>query len=317
MNDSQRQTAKLITVTGPIDPAQAGITDAHNHVWIAPVADAASIGPVLDDEHAIASELIAYREAGGSTIIDCQPGDCGRDGRVLKRLAQTSDVNIVACTGFHLRRYYPKDHPFFDLPAEAACQHFVSEITKQLSETDETNPVRAGFIKIACEDSLDKSPLNLIEGAIAASRETGAAIEVHTEKGADAEHIAQTMADFGLPLTRLVLCHVDKRPDLAFHREMAEQGIMLEYDTFYRAKYAPGTNVWPLLTRMIEAGHASQVAIATDMAEAAMWSNLGKGPGLTAFITQLVPRLRTIGCDDTTVNQLVGTNIVGRLAREV
>ena len=281
------------------------------------MANTTSIGPVLDDEHAIASELIAYREAGGGTIIDCQPGNCGRDGRILKRLAQTSGVNIVACTGFHLRRYYPSNHPFFDLPAEAACQHFVDEITERLAETDETDPVRAGFIKIACEDSLDKSPLNLIEGAVAASQETGATIEVHTEKGSDAERIAQSMADFGLPLTRLVLCHVDKRPDFAFHSAMAQQGIMLEYDTFYRAKYEPDINVWPLLTRMIEAGFASQVAIATDMAEAAMWSSMGTGPGLTAFITQIMPRLRAIGCDDTIVDQLVGTNIVSCLAQIV
>lgn len=317
MNDSQPPFASLLTVTGPVDSAQAGITDAHNHVWIAPVADVASTGPVLDNEQAITSELVAYREAGGGTIIDCQPGECGRDGRVLKRLAQSSGVNIVACTGFHLRRYYPQPHPFFDLTAEAAYQHFVGEITGRLAETDETDPVRAGFIKIACEESLAKSPLNLIEGAVAASCETGAAIEVHTEKGADAERIAQTMADFGLPLTRLVLCHVDKRPDFAFHHEMAQQGIMLEYDTFYRAKYQPDANVWPLLAQMIEAGLASQIAIATDMAEAAMWSSMGNGPGLTALITQIVPRLRAMGGDDTTVNQLVGTNIAGRLARGV
>jgi predicted metal-dependent phosphotriesterase family hydrolase len=317
MNADQRQSASLIAVTGPVEPGQAGITDAHNHVWIAPVVDAASAGPVLDDERAITSELIAYREAGGSTIIDCQPGGCGRDGRVLKRLAQASGVTIVACTGFHLRRYYPVDHPFFDLSAEAACQHFVSEITGYLTETDAADPVCAGFIKIACEETLQQSPLNLIEGAVAASHETGTAIEVHTEKGADAERIVQAMADFGLPASRLVLCHVDKRPDFAFHRAMARHGVMLEYDTFYRGKYEPDANVWPLLTRMVEAGLASQVTIATDMAEAAMWRSMGGGPGLTALITQIMPRLRAIGCDDLTIGQLVGANITGRLARLV
>jgi predicted metal-dependent phosphotriesterase family hydrolase len=118
MNSDQHSPARLVTVTGPIDPAQAGGTDAHNHVWIAPATGAASAGPVLDDERAITSELVAYREAGGATLIDCQPVGCGRDGRVLKRLAQVSGVNIVACTGFHLRRYYPVDYPFFDRAAD-------------------------------------------------------------------------------------------------------------------------------------------------------------------------------------------------------
>lgn len=314
MDTMQGTPARLMTVTGPIDPAQAGITDAHNHVWIAPVAGTLSAGPVLDDERAIAGELRAYRAAGGGTIIDCQPGDCGRDGRVLKRLAQASGVHIVACTGFHLRRYYPPDPPLFALAPEDACAFFVREISGRLTETSAADPVRAGFIKIACEETLEKSPLTLIEGAVLASRATGVAIEVHTEKGADAERIAQAMADFGLPLNRLVLCHVDKRPDFAFHSAMAQAGVMLEYDTFYRPKYAPDMNVWPLVARMVESGLAAQVAIATDMAEAALWRALGGGPGLTAFITQIIPRLRAIGCDEPTIGQLTGANIAGRLA---
>lgn len=309
-----RSTSHLMTVTGPIDPAQAGITDAHNHVWIAPVPGAAGSGPVLDREPAITAELTAYREAGGGTLIDCQPGGCGRDGRVLRRLAEASGVRIVACTGFHLRRYYPAGYPFFELDAESTSEHFVSEITGRLAETDQADPVRAGFIKIACEASLDKSPLNLIEGAVVASRATGVAIEVHTEKGTDAERIVRAMTDWGLDPARLVLCHVDKRPDFAFHSAMARQGVMLEYDTFYRPQYEPEVNLWPLLARMVEAGLSSSVAIATDMADAAMWSTLGTGPGLTGLITQIIPRLRAMGCDDATVGQLVGQNIVSRLA---
>ena len=105
-----------MTVTGPIDPGEAGITDAHNHLWIAPVEGVTGIVPVLDDENAITSELRLYRAAAaGGTIIDCQPPGCGRDGRVLRRMAEASGVNIVACTGFHLRRYYPDDYFLFDI----------------------------------------------------------------------------------------------------------------------------------------------------------------------------------------------------------
>ena len=59
-------------VTGSVKPAEAGITDAHSHVWIAPVPGVSTGGPVLDDRSAIAAELVDYRQAGRGTVIDCQ-----------------------------------------------------------------------------------------------------------------------------------------------------------------------------------------------------------------------------------------------------
>ena len=86
---------KILTVTGPIDPALAGVTDGHNHVWINPADEAASGTLVLNNLELIAQELRDYYQAGGRTIIDCQPGGSGRDGRKLRDLALSSRVNIV------------------------------------------------------------------------------------------------------------------------------------------------------------------------------------------------------------------------------
>ena len=148
---------KLITVTGPVDPSSAGVTDGHSHVWISPNDKAASSTSGLNDFGLIASELSDYKEAGGGTIIDCQPGGSGRDGRRLRDLALLSRVNIIACTGFHLREYYPPEFWLFKASPDTAAKHFVSELTESLEETtDYSDPVRAGFIKIACRDSLEK-----------------------------------------------------------------------------------------------------------------------------------------------------------------
>jgi phosphotriesterase-related protein len=226
-------------------------------------------------------------------------------------MAQTTGVNIVACTGFHLRRYYPSDYFLFQASPADANALFTSEIQEHLTETER---VRAGFIKIACEETLEKSPLHLLEAAVMTSRDTGVAIEVHTEKGADADRIARALMDFGLPSARLVLCHMDKRIDYALHRALAEEGIMLEYDTFFRPKYQPDIYLWPLVEHMVGAGFASQIAIATDMAEKTMWASMGSGPGLTGLIAQIIPRLRALGCDQNVVRKLTGENIAHRLA---
>lgn len=319
--DTSKVTANHIptylrTVSGPLNPPDAGITDAHNHLWISPVQSVPEGAPVLNNQSAIAAELIDYRLAGGGTIVDCQPAGCGRDANILRELAEKSEVSIIACTGFHLRRYYPDDYWLFKASTDDASRYFINELEVGLEETlSGASPIQAGFIKIACENSIDKSPLPLIEAAVMACLETGAALEVHTEKGADAERIVERLVAFGLSPDRLILCHVDKRTDFMFHASMAQEGILLEYDTFYRPKYRPDENVWPLLEQMVEAGLDMQVAIATDMAEAALWTRLGNGPGLTGLIMQIIPRLETIGCGTESIRRLTGGTISTRLAR--
>lgn len=94
----------------------------------------------------------------------------------------------------------------------------------------------------------------------------------------------------------------------------ANQGIMLEYETFYRPKYQPEENVWPLLEQMVATGLSRQVAIATDMADARLWARKGDGPGLSGLITQITPRLENLGIPTEIIHGLVGQNIAARLA---
>ncbi len=308
----------VMTVRGEVSPDQLGYTDAHSHIWIDPVAGGNPAAPVLNDAPAIAAELRDFRETRGGAIIDCQPANCGRNANHLYALSAAADVHIVACTGFHLRMYYADDNaPLWSMTAEQACTFIVDEIRHGLTETrDAENRVYPGFIKIAAEASLDASPLHLFEAAAYAALKTGYAIEIHTERGAAIEDFLQFFRDIGLSPARLVFCHVDKRPDFALHREMAQADVMLEYDTFYRPKYDPENNVWKLLSQMIEAGLAAQVSLATDMAGGDLWQRLGNGPGLTAFFTHIKARLQALGIEPGSIQDLMGGNIANRLALE-
>jgi predicted metal-dependent phosphotriesterase family hydrolase len=315
--DAAQPPLHLIAVDGPMDPGRAGITDAHNHVWIERVPGAEPGAPVLDNQKAITVELGAYRAAGGNTILDCQPGGCGRNGRKLSDLTEASGVKIIACTGYHLRKYYPPDYWLFTASVEVAQAYLVRELQSGLSETMEGRPVRAGFVKIACEATVERSLIQLMEAAVAACYETGAALAVHTEKGAGVEQIVTTLTDFGLPASRLILCHMDKRPDFGLHQVLAQEGILLEYDTFYRKKYHPTDNLWPLLERMVAAGLAARVALATDMAEASFWVAMGGKPGLAALLTDILPRMHAFGFGEAAIQRMAGGNIAARLARPV
>ena len=307
---------RLMTVMGPMEAKDAGVTDAHNHLYIAPVPGSASDSPVLDDQMAIGAELLNFVRFGGKTIVDCQPGGCGRDCRVLRRLASSSGVNILASTGYHLRRYYPQGYWLFSASTEEARSFFLNELEQCVDETrDSLEPVRAGLIKIACEEAVEKSPTALMEAAAIVSSEKAVSIQIHTEKGADAEQIVHTMTQYGAAPERLVLCHMDKRPDFELHHDLAQMGVLLVYDTFFRPKYKPEKNVWPLLGRMVAAGLDSKIAIATDMADSAMWLSGTGNSGLTGLITTIIPQLQAMGFTSNTLAKFVGENIAWRLQR--
>ncbi len=305
---------QVITVLGPVAPELLGVTDAHNHLWISPVPGRDGGGLVLDQMAPITRELIAYREHGGGTQLDCQPGGAGRDGNRLRQLSEDSGVKIVASTGFHLSEYYPEDAEIWNMNAEQAGEYFLEEITRGLAETrNKIQPVYPGFIKIAVRETLSKTPLELLEGAVEAGKQSGYLLEMHTEKGQGVEAFVEFFENSKLPLERVVLCHVDKRPDFGLHQELASAGCLLEYDTFFRPKYSPEKNLWPLLHRMVEDGWSGSVACATDLADSKMWQTMGQGPGLTGFLTLIWQRLeREIG--EEAAEKLTGRNIRHRLA---
>jgi len=305
----------VITVLDPLPYECLGITDAHNHLWIEPVPGVNQSGPVLNQFNPILKELVEYREKGGETILDCQPGECGRDGNRLSALSKSSKVNLIACTGFHRKKYYPKNHWLWEAGAQKIHDYLSSELEQGLFETLKTpSPVKAGFIKIALESTWIDCPHAALEGAASAAFKSKALMEIHTEKGALAEKACIYFPDLGLLPSQLVLCHMDKRPDIGLHKELASLGILLEYDTFYRPKYNPYANLWPLIEQMVGAGFSGRIALATDMAETELYHYLGEGAGLASLPGEIQDQLNEKGFPETTRKQLLGGNIARRLA---
>lgn len=308
----------LVTVTGNIPWDAAGITDAHNHVWIDAIPGIASTGPVLNRLDPIAHELLDYASAGGSALVDCQPGECGRNAVMLARLSKTTSVTIISATGFHRPVYYSPEHWLWKSSENLISDYFIQEITQGEQETLDTEfPVKAGFIKIACEKTLKNTYLPALHSAANAARVTGRAIEIHTEKGESAIEILDLFLSLGVDPRQIILCHMDKRPDAGLHRELVQAGAALEYDTFFRKKYEPEKYLWPLITEMIATGHEDHLCLATDLAESSFWQHFGGEPGLSAFPTLIKRRLEKKGVPDETIQKLLGGNIRRILATEI
>jgi predicted metal-dependent phosphotriesterase family hydrolase len=274
------------------------LVDAHCHLWIHPARERA---PHVADEEAALAELRDFRAAGGVAVIDCQPGGCGRDARVLRRLAEGSGVTVVCSTGFHLERYYePGEGPWAD-PA-GAQERFARELR---SGATEEPAVRPRVVKCAFTGQGGRER-ELLRAAFAAAHEAGAGIVVHTEHGHAAEELAGLAAASGVDPGSVQLSHLDKRPDRELHRSLAHAGFVLGFDTFARPKYEPERRALPLMLSLLEDGLARQLTLGLDLADAAGWRARG-GPGLR-LLSALADRLREAGVDEADVRAVAGGN---------
>lgn len=303
------------TVTGPAEVEAIEFADGHGHAWIDPpqgVSPAARLE--LKNAAAIEAELKDFRLAGGSLLVDCQPGGAGRDGRMLKKLSEATAVYLTATTGFHLEKYYQPDFWLWRATEHQAADYFIAELTSGLREASE---VLATTIKVGYPGQIDGQTRTLMEGVAEAARQTGALVLFHTERGRNVEALLPFFDQRGVAPDRLYLCHVDKRPDLGLHQELAQAGALLGYDTFVRTKYKPRQNVWPLLTAMTEARLGGQIALGLDLALSAMWRHYGGQPGLIALPEQIWPALRQAEIEETDVVGLIGQNVARYLARKI
>lgn len=305
---------KIHTVTGLVAVDEIGLADAHGHAWIAPPEGVApDVRIELNDFDRIEAELHDFEAAGGALLVDCQPGGCGRDTTMLAKLSFATDVYITATTGFHRQRYYAPDNWLWTASLDAAAAYFIAELTTGTRESGGTIP--ATMIKVGYEGVFDGQAGVLMEAAAEAARQTGALILFHTEQGKNVEALLPFFADRQVRADRLYLCHVDKRPDIGLHRDLAQAGVLLGYDTFVRPQYDPEQGVWPLVRAMVAEGLGEHIAIGLDMAMPSMLKNFGGKPGLTALREVIMARLRTEGIDRAEIARLTGQNIVRYLVR--
>jgi predicted metal-dependent phosphotriesterase family hydrolase len=303
------------SVRGEVAVAADAFVDAHEHTWIdAPAAARAAGLPALTNAEAVADELREFAGAGGGAVLDCQPPFCGRDARRMEAIAARSGVAVVACTGFHLPAWYDAGSPPWSWQPSRAADEFARELTIGLRELPEA---RAGAIKAAHDgDTADPRVRALLEAAAEAALRTDAPLVVHTERGAQVEELAALLAGAGVEPSRVLLCHVDKRPDAALHAELADAGFRLEYDTFVRPRYAPDTGVWPLVERMLDDGYAASIAVGLDLADPALWAFAG-GPGMSALTRDVPARLSALGASAGDVRALCGGTALGLLGLPV
>jgi predicted metal-dependent phosphotriesterase family hydrolase len=317
VNNRKRDRPFIRTLLGdlPADVA-LGTCDAHEHVaMLGPRLSAHFPEFILEDAERLLVDLREFHNAGGGWIVDSMPTRAGRDARLLAELSRTSCTPIVCPTGVHQAKYYLPDDPILALDRDRLSRLFIREIVECLDDGDGPLELRAGVIKVASGgDTLTRIERERFAAAAIAQRETGCPILTHTAGGHDAFEQVVCLRKHGANLAHVVLSHCDKTVDAAYHRELLQSGVCLEYDQHFR-QLARGERcaTVDLLASLVK-DFPHQLLVGMDMARQRYRTGYGGTPGMGWLVTGLRPRLRDAGLTDEQLARIFVENPLNAFA---
>lgn len=246
--------APIQTALGPVAATDLGTTLTHEHVFINMLDDDRGVGYLLDAD-LMTEELSAFKEVGGSTIVDLscgalshgaapdptrvvpEAGDAmtyipGRRDPVnalaIKEVAKKANLNIILGTGHYRQPYY--DLRWFD-------EHTTDEIADLLVEDIEEGipgtGIRAGVIGEIGADLwfISAAEERSFRAAARAHKKTGATITTHAARWPVGLPQLDLLESEGVDLRRVIIGHCDSVNIREYHEAVARRGAFVQFDT--------------------------------------------------------------------------------------
>lgn len=243
------------TVLGPIAPEELGPTSMHEHllsdlsIWAKPPRelppDGVPLGPelaaylrwnalslpenlVLDDPEVAAAELAHVRAAGGSAVVELTLPGMGRRVDELPEISRRSGVHVCVGGGYYVEPAMPGH------VRHAGVDELTETLVAQLADGVGAGGIRPALLgEIGTGWPVTDAEWRVLRAAGRAGARTGAAVYVHLSfRGAAGADVLAALLDEGMPAGRVVIGHLDERWDRGYHREIAQAGAVLGYDTF-------------------------------------------------------------------------------------
>jgi len=341
-----------MTVTGPVPADELGWCQSHEHILIRkgqPFAVDSAL--LMDEPDRSLAELCRYRDAvhrkAGSadtpvrpeilfcSVVDAQPGGCGRMASELRELSRRSGVRIIASTGFHKLCYYPEDHWIRRASADELAGWFIEELAAGMYEDDAAGrpddlreaetvlpgyrtDIRAGQIKTAWDTGgYTGQYAVLFEAAALAHAATGVPVMIHVEQGTDPRPLMHFLRLRGVAAEKMIFCHMDRAcPDLRMHMDIAAEGAYLEYDTIGRFKYHSDEEEIRIFKELIAAGCLDRLLFSLDTTRKRMGSYDGTEITLSYIAEVFLDKMEQAGIGRDAIRKIAYDNPAGAFEPE-
>jgi phosphotriesterase-related protein len=303
--------AQVQTVQGPVDAGELGVVLAHEHVRFRDEAVAEQWPGRYDEQLELDAALAAVRAAaehGVRTIFDPTAMFGGRDVRFMKRVADDTGVQIVACTGIYSYDYLP--HYFENRDVDVMADHFVEDIERGCQGTE----IRAAFLKCAADAAGVTDHVEKIHRACArASLKTGAPIMAHSMPAVGTgPRQAEIFEDEGVPLDRVQIAHCGDSEDIGYIEGLLAKGVYVGLDRYGLEMYLPIDKRNATAAELLRRGHAERLIISQDFCASIDWfppeaAEVFESQGairnwsMTLVFEEVVPWLREQGVMDDAI----------------
>ena len=290
---------KVMTVRGPIDPDQLGITLMHEHLFVAttktympdnntPSTDwwlweqdltmdkldlTRARKPIMDnwflaDEQTAIDEAVEFRDLGGGTLVELTSIGIRRDPLAVARVSYATGLNVVMGTGWYMKLYHSDDVD------RKTVEDMSDEIVRDITVGVENTGIRSGIIgEVGIEGApITENEVKSIRASGRASRATGAPITFHRGgQGREKLTVIDILGEEGTDLSRVIFGHSDPiANDMDLMLEMLDHGVCIEFDLMGRVgvpmRYVPDGD--DLRSFMSSAGTAAVLEAVPRLIEA-------------------------------------------------
>jgi phosphotriesterase-related protein len=309
---------EVITVRGPIPPEDVGFALPHEHFFLDlfswPGAKLMSgamgvVDPVLHWD-TIVQELEEFKEAGGRTIVDMTLDTIGRNPEALKRLSETTGVNIVMGCGWYRHSFHPPHLEY------TPTDQLAEELVREFEEGARGTGVRPGIIgEIGIEAAYPTaSEERAFRAAARAHLRTGLSVTTHTSivrgSGLDA---LQILLHEGVPPERIIIGHADSYPQLDYLLALLSQGCYVQFDCIAFVYQPPSmqysdVEMADLTIELVQRGYADRLLLSHDICNRSVLKRYG-GDGYTCLHDRFLPLLREKGVEDEVIDLITAENV--------
>lgn len=271
---------QVMTVTGPVDVEELGLTLLHEHIFLDLMRDAWIFTNILNDPELADIELDMLRQAGGATVVDLTSGGLREfDNPIMfeqdtlkplppplavRRAAERSGLKIIMGAGWYHENYYKPR--LWDMSTNEIAEEIIGEIRVGVEGTD----VKAGIIgEIGAQyNRLSAIEERVLRAAARAQIETGVGLTTHTTRGIGGLEQLDILDQEGVDLSRVVLAHSGGQPYPKYHAEIADRGACVSFDrmgslrdmTDFHRKRVLGS-----IKRLLDNGHVDRIVLSHDV----------------------------------------------------
>jgi phosphotriesterase-related protein len=311
--------SQVQTVQGAVDGGELGLTLVHEHVRFRDEAVAAQWPDRYDEQLELDAALLAVsgaKDCGVRTIVDPTAMFGGRDVRFMKRVADETGVQIVACTGIYSYDYLP--HYFENRDIDVIADHFVEDIELGVQGTD----IRAAFLKCAADAAGVTEHVEKIHRAVArASIQTGAPIMAHSMPAVGTgPRQVEIFAEEGVDMAKVQIAHCGDTDDVEYIQALIDKGVYVGLDRYGLEMYLPIDQRNATAAELLRRGHAERLMISQDFCATIDWfppeaaeafesQGAIRNWSMTLVFDEVVPALRQLGAmDDAAFNTVFVEN---------